>query len=310
MIRDSALAGSSHPRRQLPAGMLPLLLEAARRGESEFTIAICDQLAPTRASNATVLHHASIPACIRAVCYHCPPITSAPPVVTMAPDRADCGVHHPDVIGSQWRAVIDESWPTWTGVPLSPLDRNEFYDLLPKATVVVHTLSDEPYANVFLKVAPAHSASLLSIPREICPRLANELSLAGHSNAVAIVPSTMEHVLEGCSERALRLRYPHSTEKLASIISTLWLPDTHVQHPGKPLQTPLGILTSTRATESTACSPLSVEWQHPRRIQALTLGSWGQEVSDTRLVAAIVAEAPGDTCYLMKNSISGHDGGF
>jgi L-fucose mutarotase/ribose pyranase (RbsD/FucU family) len=311
MIRDLTLLGQAHPRRQLPAGLLPMLLEAARAGVTEFTVAICDQLAPSQASNDHVLHHASIPTAVRALCHHCPPAQVAAPVITMAPDLADRAQHPPARIAGQWREVIDESAACWRGTPSAAIDRNAFYARLPTAQAVIHTLSEEPYANLLLTLDPSRSAALLGIPRELCAALVQALSLAGHSNCVAIVPLSNAALAHGHAPRALALRYSCSARRLATLVSGMWLPDTHVQHKAMPLKVALGVCTQRPDALEACCASLSGLWREPEHRQHLSVAAWHAEISDPRLIAAIVCEDEGEpAAFLLKNGVSGADGGF
>jgi L-fucose mutarotase/ribose pyranase (RbsD/FucU family) len=314
MFHAPALQGNLYPRRQLPESLLPMLLEAHRAGHEFFDIAICDQLAPSRKSNANVLFFSSIPDCIRAVTFHCPPVTSGTPVVTMAPDVADRHEHSPDKIRNQWRATIEESWPTWSEVPFTSLDRNEFYQRLPTVNVVVRTLSTEPYANVILRVNPRASTSLASIPDMICPQLAEEISLAGHSHALVVGPEDLAPYLSSVPESAARFSYHlHRTPDVLSIITDVWLPDTHEQHPDLPLQTPLGSFSPQHEpTLDELVLPLGQGWLQAHFLTQLDENQWRREISDRRVVALITTAAhPNDkTAYVVKNWISGHNGGY
>jgi L-fucose mutarotase/ribose pyranase (RbsD/FucU family) len=197
-------------------------------------------------------------------------------------------------------------------VNFDAIDRNEFYQRLPEATAVVHTLSDEPYANLLLTVNPSASESLRKIPDVVCIELAEVLSRAGHSQAVVIVPSSHRHLFE-LAPRALKLTYSCSPSQIAQAISHLWLPDTHVQNPKLPLQRPLGILCEDTLSAEKGIAALEGRWSDQSLMQILNLNAFTTELTDRRVVVCIEAEGHDSTpgvCYIMKNWISGHNGGF
>ena len=277
-----------------------------------MTIAVCDQLAPAFGSNDASFSHASIPDFVRSLAFHCPPANVSSPVVTMAPDVADHHEHSREKILKQWRHTVDSSWPTWNGVQFDAIDRNDFYRRLLEASAVVHTLSDEPYANLLLTVNPASSESLRKIPGVVCLDLAEVLSRAGHSQAVVIAPSSHRHLFD-VAPRALKLRYSCPPSHIARAVSHLWLPDTHAQNPKLPLQKPLGILCEDTLSAHDGIAALEGRWSDPSLMQALSLDEFNKELADPRVVVCIEATVrdsiPG-VCYIMKNWLSGHNGGF
>lgn len=312
MIRDLKLVGNGVPRRQLPQGLLAILLSEARVGNRELSIALCDQLAPAHRSNTNLFFYSSIPAAIDAICYHCPPAPINSPVLTMEPDVADHGQHPPLTIFNQWRKQVDESWPWWKGAEFTATSRNSFYGLLPTVDAVVQTLSTEPYANLILRIDPSRSCSLKDIPAEICPTLADHLSRAGHSNSVVIVPTSCAYLVP-LQSLASRLEYECTTTELAAAIAKLWQPDTHIQHPDKPLQKSLGIYCSKEFTGEMSDLPFDGDWSNSGFRQHLSEVDFSSETADSRVVTIVIAKddniRPG-ACYIMKNWISGFDGGF
>ena len=301
-------------RRQLPPGMLELVLPAVRTRESRFNVAICDQLGPSFRSNQNVLTGTTIPKELANLFFH---FSSArrseggrEPIATMAPDKQDRESCPPQVIRYQWRHVAQGS-NAWKGIRFTPIDRNDFYQMLPAMDVVVRTTSREPYANVIVTIDPSSAHVLRRLPTELPPKLLEILSQAGHSHAVAIVPRRAFRRAD-INEGAAVFQVEETTLQMAKAISTVWLPDCHEQKRDGAAKKPLAIYPGKGELDPYQLSDtLTGIWRERRRCQGINFSGFRRELKDFRTLVVIVAQDDGTgASYLMKNGISGANGGF
>lgn len=320
MIKDPALASMRHPRRQAPAQLLERLVDQARSGGETLVVGIKDQLAPDHALKQRLTHNPeafetmhlpSIADALRMVCYLAPPARVEYPICTMSPDAHDV-TFDPAVILHQWRDVVDTScdgspWHTWREVAFGAIDRVNGYRTFAQTALIIRTHSDEPYANVWVTIAPSRSEPLRRIPVAAPAQLVAYLSQAGHGNGVVVVPES----LAGVSPfRGATIVSSAPAEEVVSAIADLWEPDTYPKHPESALQRGFGIYSTSNAPAPYVGAELNNGWSETSVQQALSESDLREALQDDLIGLRVVTPGVGERIFVMTNGISGASGGF